>query len=59
MMPATEAEKNAQTALEIFEMAMMGIVANLGVSANEAAKIILQQAARNMTPAAIKEALKK
>ena len=58
-MPASEAQRNEARASEIFEMAQMGIVTNLGVSANEAAKILLQQAARNMTPTAIKESLKK
>ena len=58
-MPVTEAQRNEARAAEMVELAIAGLIVHFGVSHAEAAKILMQQAAKRMTPAAIKEALKK
>jgi hypothetical protein len=57
-MPSTEAQKNAQRAREIFESAQAGLIVNLGVTAKDAAAILLREAAKVLTPTAVKAALK-
>ena len=57
-MPSTQAERDAVRAREIFASAQGGIIVNLGVTAKEAAQILLREAARVLPPAAVKAALK-
>ena len=57
-MPVSQQIRNEQRAREIFESAQAGIIVNLGVSAKDAAQILLREAERVLKPAQVKASKK-
>lgn len=52
----TSDDRQRQRASEIFEIATMSLVVDLGVSAHEAACILVREASRVLTPQALRTA---
>jgi len=58
-MSLSEEVRAEQRLVEVYDLAVAALVTDLGVSFSEAAALILTCAARELTPAAISEAIKR
>lgn len=56
-MPISEEIRHEHRAAEIVELAITGLIVEFGISSSDAAQIIVQQASKNLTPAALRQAL--